>query len=71
VEGTWPLFGDAVINDGPGLLLVVEKYPWANTLDVTRGVQSALTDLRPGLTGIEIDPSIFRPADFIQMALDT
>ena len=27
VEGTWPLIGDAVINDGPGLLLVVEKYP--------------------------------------------
>ena len=70
VEGTWPLFGDAVINDGPGLLLIVEKYPWANTLDVTRGVQNALDDLKPGLPGITIDPSIFRPADFIQMALD-
>ncbi len=34
-----PLFGDAVINDGPGLLLVVEKFPWANTLEVTRGVE--------------------------------
>ena len=70
VEGTWPLFGDAVINDGPGLLMVVEKYPWANTLDVTRGVEKALSDLRLGLPGIDTDPSIFRPADFIQMALD-
>ena len=25
VEGTWPLFGDAVINDGPGLMLIVDR----------------------------------------------
>jgi Cu/Ag efflux pump CusA len=37
VWGTWPLFGDAVINQGEGLMLIVEKLPWANTLDVTRG----------------------------------
>ncbi len=69
-EGTWPLFGDAVINDGPGLMLIVEKFPWANTLDVTRDVEAALDSLRQGLPGIEIDSTIFRPADFIQMALD-
>src|SRR5438105_3381463 len=70
VEVTWPLFGDAVINGGDGLLLVVAKYPWANTLDVTRGVESALDDFRPGLPGIDIDTTIFRPATFIEMALD-
>ncbi|HEY6073693.1 MAG TPA: efflux RND transporter permease subunit, partial [Anaerolineales bacterium] len=70
VESTWPLFGDAVINDGPGLMLVVEKFPWANTLDVTKGVEAALDELRPGLTGIQMDSTIFRPADFIQVALD-
>jgi CzcA family heavy metal efflux pump len=69
-EGTWPLFGDAVINDGPGLMLVVAKFPWANTLDVTHGVEEALAQLRPGLPGIEMDSTIFRPADFIQVALD-
>ena len=69
-EDTWPLIGDAVINDGPGLMLVVEKFPWANTLDVTRGVEAALGELRPGLPGIEMDSTIFRPADFIQVALD-
>ncbi len=69
-EDTWPLIGDAVVNDGPGLMLVVEKFPWANTLDVTRGVEQALDELRPGLPGIEMDSSIFRPADFIQVALD-
>jgi CzcA family heavy metal efflux pump len=61
-----PLAGDAVINDGPGLMLIVEKLPWANTLDVTRGVEAALDELRPGLPGIEIDAAIFRPATFIE-----
>ena len=65
-----PLIGDAVINDGPGLLLVVEKFPWANTLDVTRGVEDALEELEPGLTGIDIDTGIFRPATFIEQSIN-
>jgi CzcA family heavy metal efflux pump len=70
VTGHPPLIGDAVINDGPGLLLIVEKFPGANTLEVTRGVEEALDALRPGLQGIEIDSTIFRPATFIEMAID-
>jgi CzcA family heavy metal efflux pump len=70
VTDTWPLFGDAVINEGPGLMLIVQKYPWANTLETTRGVEEALDELRPGLPGLEIDSTIFRPADYIQLAFD-
>ena len=69
-EDHQPLIGDAVINDGQGIMLIVEKFPWANTLDVTRGVETALDELRPGLQGIEIDHRIFRPATFIESALD-
>ena len=69
VQDHQPLIGDAVINDGPGLMLIVEKFPWANTLDVTRGVEEAIDELQPGLTGIEIDTTIFRPATFIEVAL--
>ena len=65
-----PLMGDAVINDGPGLMLIVEKLPWANTLEVTRGVEDAMETLRPGLTGIEVDTTIFRPATFIETSID-
>jgi CzcA family heavy metal efflux pump len=65
-----PLIGDAVINDGEGLMLIVEKLPWANTLDVTRGVDAALEELKPGLPGIEIDAEIFRPASFIEQSID-
>jgi CzcA family heavy metal efflux pump len=69
VWDTWPLVGDAVINDGPGLMLIVEKLPWANTLEVTRGVEAALAELQPGLPGIEIDSKIFRPATYIELSI--
>jgi Cu/Ag efflux pump CusA len=68
-EGFPPPIGDAVINDGPGLLLIVEKQPTGNTLEVTRQVESALAALRPGLKNVEIDSTIFRPATFIEMSL--
>jgi CzcA family heavy metal efflux pump len=70
VWGHQPLFGDAVVDGEQGLLLIVEKFPWGNTLDVTRGVDAALAEMRPGLAGIQIDSTIFRPASFIEMALD-
>ena len=58
-----PPIGDAVINDGEGLLLIVEKQPTGNTLEVTRQVEKAIEDLKPGLKGVDIDPTIFRPGD--------
>jgi CzcA family heavy metal efflux pump len=66
VEDHQPLIGDAVFSDGPGLLLVIEKLPGATSLDVTRGVEAALDDLRPGLSGITIDTSLFRPGTYIE-----
>ncbi len=76
VEDHQPLIGDDILNNGPGpnndpgLLIVIEKFPGANTLDVTRGVEAKLDELRPGLSGIQIDASIFRPASFIELAID-
>ena len=62
--------GDAIENDGPGLLLIVEKFPWGNTLQVTKNVEAALDALRPGLPDVDIDAAIFRPATFIQTSID-
>jgi CzcA family heavy metal efflux pump len=69
VEGHPPPIGDAIINDAPGILLIVEKQPDGNTLDVTRDVETALNALKPGLKEVEIDSTIFRPATFIEIAL--
>ncbi|MCP4328376.1 MAG: efflux RND transporter permease subunit [Alphaproteobacteria bacterium] len=64
------LIGDAVINDGPGLMVIVEKFSWSNTLDVTLGVEAALEELAPALAGLEIDTEIFRPATFIELSIE-
>jgi CzcA family heavy metal efflux pump len=69
VEGHQPLVGDGVIDGGPGLLLIIEKFPWANTLQVTKGVDDALTALKPGLPDLKIDPTIFRPASFVEISI--
>ncbi len=68
--GPQAAIGDAVINDGPGLMLIVEKFPWGNTLEVTRGVEAALAAMKPGLPGVEIDTKIFRPATFIEDSIN-
>jgi len=65
-----PLIGDAVVGGGPGLFLVVEKFPGVSTKDVTEGVEGALEKLRPGLSGITSDTTVFRPADYVAEALD-
>ena len=51
-------------------MLVVEKFPGANTLEVTKGVEEALDKLKPGLSGMQTDTSVFRPATFIEDAID-
>lgn len=71
VETTYPpMWGNAVVDGQSGVLLVVQKFPGANTLQVTRGIDQALDELKPGLPGITIDRQIFRPASFIQVAID-
>jgi CzcA family heavy metal efflux pump len=60
------LIGDAFTNNDNGLMLVVEKLPSANTLEVTRGVEKALSELKHGLPGVEIDATIFRLASYVE-----
>ncbi len=70
VEEHQPLIGDVPGDESPDLLLVVEEFPEANTLDVTRDVEAALADMQPGLTGVEIDTTVFRPASYLDSAID-
>jgi CzcA family heavy metal efflux pump len=70
VEGYRPLIGDALLNNNPGLLLVIEKFPSANSEDVVRGLDAALAELRQGLPGIEMDPSLFRHTSYLDAALE-
>lgn len=65
VEGHQPLIGDSIIHNDNGLIIVIEKFPGADTLTVTRGIEEKLRTLQPGLSGIQIN-TIFRPATFIE-----
>ena len=52
-------------------MLVVEKFPGANTLEVTKGVEDALDEAAArASTGMQTDTSVFRPASFIEDAID-
>ena len=67
VEDSQPLIGEAICpGDERCLFLVVEKFPDANTVEVTDGVNAALDAMQPGLGDIRIDSTIYRPASFIE-----
>ncbi len=70
VVGHQPMVGEGIVNDGIGLMCIVEKFPWGNTLQVTKAVEEAIDALRPGLPDVNIDTSIFRPATFIETSID-
>ena len=69
VENHQPLIGDAVAPHTGELLLAIDKFPGANTLEVTRGIEAALRDMAPGLKGVSIDSNVYRPASYIETAL--
>jgi Cu/Ag efflux pump CusA len=67
VEDHQPLIGDAVCTGGQScLLLVVDRFPGATTPEVSAGVDSALDALRPGLAGLDMDTSVYRPATYVE-----
>jgi Cu/Ag efflux pump CusA len=70
VQGHPPLIGDAVVHGGPGLLLVVDKVPGADTRAVTQRVDEALAELKQGMPGVSVDQSIFRPATYVESAIE-
>lgn len=70
VENHQPLIGDAIVNGNEGLLLVIEKFPWASTAKVTENVEDALDKLAPGLNGVAFDTEIYQPAKFVEASFD-
>jgi Cu/Ag efflux pump CusA len=66
-----PLIGDAQPGQDAELLLVIEKFPETNTMDVTRGIDETLHALQPGLPGVTIDTTVYRQASFIQEEVGT
>ena len=69
VEGHQALIGDAMPGNGANLLLVIEKFPGANSLKITQGVEDVLDALGPGLSGVTVDTNVFRPANYLELVI--
>ncbi len=70
VENHQPLIGDAVVRGKPGLLLVIQRFPGTNLLKVTHGVEQSIKEMSPGLSGIQFDTTVYRPASYVEKSID-
>ncbi|HEX4120442.1 MAG TPA: efflux RND transporter permease subunit, partial [Verrucomicrobiae bacterium] len=64
VDGAAPKAGDALIMGEPGILVTAGGQYGANTMEVTKGLERALDEMKPAFEseGIEYVPSLHRPA---------
>ena len=72
VEGAAPAISAAAINGKEGVYFSVQSQLGANTKAVTEAVEKAMLELAPEFKVQQIDfyPSLFRPANFIETAID-
>src|ERR1035438_5933769 len=71
VEGGEPKFGDAVIMGRWGVLMTMSSQYGANTMEVTKWLEAAVEEMKPGFEkqGIAVYRRADRPATFIEAAL--
>lgn len=64
--------GDAGYEGGPAVILGVQKQPSADTVALTKKIESAIAELKQGLpTGMEVPKVTFRQASFIDASIST
>ncbi len=62
--------GDAGFNGGAAVILGVQKQPEADTVALTRAIETALGELKPGLpAGMQAPRVTFRQASFIEASI--
>jgi len=71
IEGPEPRFGEGGINGEQGLVIVVSAQLGANTKIVAADAEQALRALEPAIAaaGLTLHPALFRPSEFIDLAL--
>ncbi len=68
--GAAPKIGSASINGKSSVILTVLKQPHTNTLELTKRLDAALTDIRKDMPAdVTVHTQIFRQADFINASV--
>jgi HME family heavy-metal exporter len=63
--------GDGGYKGAPAVIVSVQKQPAADTVQLTRQIEAALEELKPGMpTGLNSPQVLFRQADFIEASID-
>lgn len=72
IEGPAPSISGAQINGKNGIYLSVQGQLGANTHAVTQALEKALREIQPSMNkeGVTLNAKIFRPANFIETAID-
>jgi CzcA family heavy metal efflux pump len=70
-EAAAPKFGDTLIQGRPGVLVKILSQYGSNTMEVTRGVEAALSEMKGLFETEQITtfPRMHRPATFIETAI--
>lgn len=64
--------GDAGFEGKPAVILGIQKQPTADTIGLTRSIESALEEMKKSLpAGMEVPRVTFRQASFIESSIDT
>ncbi len=70
IGGAIPKIGDGSLKASPAIIMTVAKQPGTNTLELTKKIDIAITEIAKTLpSDIKINTNIFRQADFIQASI--
>lgn len=64
-------FGDGSANAQPAVILMIQKQPNANTLELTKRIEESIKGIQQSLpAGVVCNTKVFQQADFIRGAID-
>ncbi|MCO5144324.1 MAG: efflux RND transporter permease subunit [Oligoflexia bacterium] len=63
--------GDGSFNGKPSVVMTVQKQPGADTVSITRAIESAIEEIRPSLpSDLVVNPDVFKQSNFIEASIN-